>query len=281
MTQLALDLHTVAPPTLENFVVGANAECLACLRALAAGERGQRLVYLWGQPGSGRSHLLRALAGGAELTVAPAAAAAAAAADAPTGPTGTRPASADMAPDMEPDMKPDTAAGSGARLLGPQTPLHRFAATPACTLYLADDVQRMDAQRQAALFHLINQVRADPAAALVASGDAPPLGLALRDDLRTRLGWGLVFELHLLSDDEKAAALRTVAAERGVPVAADVIPWLLTHRSRDIRVLLALFDALDRHAFSRKRPITLPLLREWLRSDEGRRFGEGTPDRQD
>ncbi len=235
MTQLALDLHAAAPPTLDNFIAGGNTECLACLRGLAAGRREQRQVYLWGLPGSGRSHLLRALAG----------------------------------------------AGTAAPPLGPRSPLHHFTLAPGQALYLVDDVEQLDGECQAALFHLINQVRADPAAALVAGGDAPPLGLALRDDLRTRLGWGLVFELRLLTDDEKAAALRAVAAERGVPMAGDVVPWLLTHRSRDIRVLLALFDALDRHAFSRQRPITLPLLREWLRSDEGRRFDGAGTSRQD
>jgi DnaA family protein len=233
MSQLALDLLAEAAPTLDNFVAGRNLECLGCLRAIASGERARQLVYLWGAPGSGRSHLLRAL------------------------------------------------AGDGGRLLTPQAPIDRFAFSADCPLYLADDVQGLDEARQHALFHLVNQVRADPGAALVAAGDAPPLGLRLRDDLRTRLGWGLVFELRLLSDDEKAAALRNVAAARGVAVSADVIPWLLTHRSRDIRVLLELFDAIDRHALARKRPITLPLLREWLQSDEGRAFGRRPPAPQD
>lgn len=233
MSQLALDLLAVAPPTLDNFVPGSNGECLACLRGLAEGHRAQRLVYVWGLPGSGRSHLLRALAGG------------------------------------------------GGRLIGPRSTLGDFAFADDCPLYLVDDAHRLDEERQKALFHLINQVRASPQAALVASGDAPPLALPLRDDLRTRLGWGLVFELHLLSDEEKAAALRTVAAERGVTVSADVLPWLLTHTSRDIRVLAELFDALDRHALARKRPITLPLLRDWLQTDEGRGFGRRPADGQD
>lgn len=264
MTQLALDLHKVAAPTLDNYVVGDNAECLACLRALAGGDRRRQIVYLWGQPGSGRSHLLRALAGSADADPAGDGAGASTPTPAPSDPP-SDPPSAPAASDTAPH----------ARLFDTHSATHTIAAVPGCTLYLVDDVDRFDAARQKALFHLINQVRADPAAALVAAGDAPPLGLTLRDDLRTRLGWELVFELHLLSDDEKAAALLTVAAERGVPIAADVVPWLLAHRSRDIRVLLALFDALDRHAFSRKRPITLPLLRDWLRSDEGRRFGDG------
>lgn len=232
MSQLALDLIAEAAPTLDNFVAGRNLECLGCLRAIAAGDRARQLVYLWGAPGSGRSHLLRALA-------------------------------------------------DAGRLLSPQAPIHHFAFSEACALYLADDVHRYDEARQHALFHLVNQVRAAPGAALVAAGDAPPLGLRLRDDLRTRLGWGLVFELRLLSDDEKAAALRNVAAARGVAVSPDVVPWLLTHRSRDIRVLLELFDAIDRHALARKRPITLPLLREWLQSDEGRAFGRRPPAPQD
>jgi DnaA family protein len=73
-----------------------------------------------------------------------------------------------------------------------------------------------------------------------------------------------VFELRLLDDDDKESALRALAGLRGVALAPDVLPWLLRHRSRDIRVLLAEFDAIDRYALERKRPITLALVREWL-----------------
>jgi chromosomal replication initiation ATPase DnaA len=44
----------------------------------------------------------------------------------------------------------------------------------------------------------------------------------------------------------------------------------MTHRSRDLRALLATFDALDRYAYEHKRALTLPLVREWLQ----RRLGE-------
>lgn len=229
MSQLALDLRAVAPPSLDNFVAGSNLECAVLMRRLAQGERSQRFVYLWGLPGSGRSHLLKAI----------------------------------------------SATG---RLLGPQSPVHAFAFDASCTLYAADDVHAMDAGRQHALFHLFNQVQAAPDAALVTSGDHPPLRLPVREDLRTRLGWGLVFELQLLSDDEKAEALRKVAAERGVVFSPEIVPWLLTHRSRDIRALLEQFDALDRFAFERKRPITLPLVREWLQHDFGQPFGASARD---
>jgi DnaA family protein len=59
--QLTLDLIRPLTPSLDNFVVGRNAEALAALRAIADA-RGEAFVYLWGEPGSGRSHLLTALA---------------------------------------------------------------------------------------------------------------------------------------------------------------------------------------------------------------------------
>lgn len=228
MRQLALDLLEPAPPTLENFVAGANSECSARLRAIARGDRSQRFVYLWGLPGCGRTHLLAALAG-------------------------------------------DTAE------IRPDAPIERFAYDPLRELYAVDDAHLLDDVRQQALFHLFNQVQANPGAALVCAGDRPPLGLSLREDLRTRLGAGLVFELRPLSDEDKARALHAAAAARGVSVSDDVVPWLLTHHSRELRSLVALLDALDRHALERKRPITLALVRELLANEPAGRTPTASP----
>jgi DnaA family protein len=62
MRQLALDLLQPLQPSLDNFVAGRNAEALAALRALVEHRLAERIVYLWGAQGSGRSHLLAALA---------------------------------------------------------------------------------------------------------------------------------------------------------------------------------------------------------------------------
>ena len=96
------------------------------------------------------------------------------------------------------------------------------------------------------------------------TGQASPLALALKDDLRSRLGWGLVYGLRPLDDNDKATAIHQLARERGVTISNDLVPYLLAHTSRDMRALIGLFDRLDQYALARNRAITLPLLREYL-----------------
>lgn len=197
MRQLALPISAAAEPTLDNYVAGANAEALESVRALAAGRLEEAIVYLWGEPGSGRSHLLRAAAG----------------------------------------------------------------ANPA--VVIADDVQTLDAAAQQALFIAINAAR-DGGPAVLAAGNAPPAGLGLREDLRTRLGWGLVYQLKPLTDAEKALHLHSEAARRGLQLADEVVWYLLNHLPRDLASLHAVLDRLDRHSLARQRAVTLPLVREVL-----------------
>ncbi len=134
-------------------------------------------------------------------------------------------------------------------------------------LYVADDVHRLDAAGQAALFGLQNEVRQHPGTVLVTAADLPPARLQLRDDVRTRLAWGLVFALHPIAEPDLAAALMAYARARGARVDDDLVPYMLTRLPRDIRTLVAVLDALDAHALARQRALTVPLLREWLQQD--------------
>jgi DnaA-homolog protein len=61
MQQLSLDVHLVRPPSFDNFVAGPNLELIACLKAVLAGERPAKCILVWGEPGSGKSHLLDAM----------------------------------------------------------------------------------------------------------------------------------------------------------------------------------------------------------------------------
>ena len=215
MKQLALDIAPPPAPTLDNFVPGRNGELLAALRALAGGASRERFIYLWGDAGSGRSHLLRAV------------------------------------------LETARRGGSSANWFDPAQDM------PAAALVAADDVERLGSEAQIALFNLYNRIR-DGGGALVASGGAAPAQLPLRADLVTRLGAGLVYRVHGLNDDEKAAALQRHADARGLRLAPEIVAYLLRHAQRDLPSLMALLDALDRYSLETKRAITLPLLRELL-----------------
>jgi DnaA-homolog protein len=197
--QLALPMQQPAEPSLDNFVPGSNGELLERLRDLAAGRCAEAVIYLWGAPGSGRTHLLKA------------------------------------------------SARAG--------------------LTIADDVERLGEAAHIALFNAINQAR-DSGSTVLAAGAAPPAQLALREDLRSRLGWGLVYEVKSLTDAEKADYLRAEAARRGLKLSNEVIGYVLTHVRRDMPSLVAILEHLDRTSLEQRRAVTLPLVREALRALE-------------
>ena len=124
-----------------------------------------------------------------------------------------------------------------------------------------DNVEGLDAEAQIELFTLYNRMR-DSGGLLIVSGNAAPAHLQLRDDLRTRLGWGLVYELQPLSDEEKAAALAAHAAARGFELPAEVTQYLLRHGRRDWPYLLTTLDALDTQCLRLQRGASVPLLKE-------------------
>ena len=101
---------------------------------------------------------------------------------------------------------------------------------------------------------------------MIAAGRATPAALPLREDLRSRLLSGLVFQLQPLADDEKAAALAAHAAARGMKLPAEAVDHLLRRLPRDLGTQFAVLDAVDRYSLALKRPVTLPLVREALRA---------------
>ncbi|QNM96284.1 DnaA regulatory inactivator Hda [Chitinimonas koreensis] len=147
-----------------------------------------------------------------------------------------------------------------------ETPLDELA--HGYELLAVDHVDGLDDAGQVALFGLINAQR-EAGRVIVTAGSRPPAQLALREDLTTRLGWGLVFEIGEPADEDKATLLRHRARARGCEVDEAVCRWLVTHQSRDLGDLTRLLDRLDRAALAAGRPLTLPLVRETLRSGPG------------
>ncbi|MBM4181509.1 MAG: DnaA regulatory inactivator Hda [Betaproteobacteria bacterium] len=213
MRQLILDIRPDAPADFDNYLPGPNVEACATVRAHATGLDGEPLLYLWGETGTGKSHLLAAWA---------------------------RSVGAVLAPPM------------------PEPPVSWLA---------VDDAHRLDGDAQIRLFSLINAAREGSGRILVC-GPTPPGQLGLRPDLATRLAQGLVFRLSPLSEADKIAALRVRAEAHGLRLTDEVTHHLLTHCRRDLPHLLGMVDALDAYSLSRKRPVSLPLLKELLRQRE-------------
>ena len=224
--QLVFDFAAPQPPSFDNFLQTANAEALATLQALSAGVGSETGVMVWGAPGAGKTHLLRA----------------AVAAAAAHGRSAVHIARAD-----------DVSA-------------HEVAALERHTLVAIDGIDFAGHGAQATLFTLFNALR-DRGGHLLVASRSPLSALTLREDLRTRLGWGLVYEIAPLSDMDKPAALRALARGRGFRLADDVIDYLLAHGRRDMPALIDALAALDRHSLATKRPITVAMLKSWLHRD--------------
>jgi DnaA-homolog protein len=132
-----------------------------------------------------------------------------------------------------------------------------------CSLAVIDDCAALDAAQQHAAFTVFVDA-ATRGVAVVAAGRLPPVDLPLREDLRTRLGWGHVHALTALGEDGARAALRRESDRRGIPLGDDVMDYLLTRFERNLKQLMAQLDRLDVYALATKRPITVPLLKQML-----------------
>lgn len=213
MQQMLLDIRPPAQPDLARFVVGRNVELMTQLRAMRDGTASERMVYVWGAPGSGKSYLLAAWAHACE----------------------SRGLSVDR------------------------------SGLVAAQVVVADEVGTWDDAQQLAGFAAFNSVR-EAGGLWLAAGTSAPADLPLMPELRTRLGWGLVFQLQGLDDAEKRAALAQHAETLGFRLDPQVADYLLSHTARDMQSLLRVLEALDRFSLETRRPITLQLLRQLLRA---------------
>ena len=230
MKQLALELASSPVPTLDNFVVGENAEVLAALRALARGDGDERFVYLWGGSGSGRTHLLHAVL--REWRAA--------------GRTAYLCATHEM---PEPEVLGATDA---------------IAVDDVQQLLPPDQVKLFNIYNRLRESGLRGSGVRESSGRMLVTGDVPPARLPLRADLLTRLAWGLVYEVRALSEDDRRAAIQRYAVARGFELPREVADYLLARAPRDMSSLRAMVERLDRLSLEQKRAITVPLAREVL-----------------
>ena len=225
MQQIALDIGLAPGPSLRNFFPGPNQAVLQHLLLWTGhAQRSPVPTYLWGPSGAGKTHLLRAVQ--AELNH----------------------------------------AGAAVGWLDAEQP-EPGPFDERWEVVLLDDVHRYSAVQQHAAFnwfvHATNPGDGHQRWVL-AAGDVPPPQLQLREDLRTRLGWGHVYGVQVLDESDRRAVLRQQADERGIFLSDEVMDYMLTRFSRDLGSLVQLLDRLDAYALQTQRAITVPLLKSML-----------------
>jgi DnaA-homolog protein len=130
-------------------------------------------------------------------------------------------------------------------------------------LVLLDDVQRFTSEQQHVAFNWFVNAQSHQCG-VMAAGELAPVNLRLREDLRTRLGWGHVFHLQVLTEPERRAVLRQEADARGVFLSDEVMDFMLTRFSRDLGSLMQLLEQLDQYALQSQRQVTIPLIKAML-----------------
>jgi DnaA family protein len=228
MKQMALDIGLADGPSLQSFFPGPNREAFEHLRLwVSHSDRSPVPTYLWGPSGSGKTHLLRAVAQGLRLS------------------------------------------GQSVGWLGADiTEPGPF--DPRWQVVIMDDVDAYSAVQQHAAFNWFVHATA-PAEGrqrwVLAAGALPPSHLPLREDLRTRLGWGHVFQLQVLDESQRRSVLRQQAESRGIFLKDEVMDYILVRFSRDLGSLIGLLDQLDLYALREQRTITIPLIKSMLQDD--------------
>jgi DnaA-homolog protein len=227
-TQLTLNISLRDDATFANYYSLENIPLTDQLQAMAQGQ-GEQSLILWGPAATGKSHLLQAICHEAELS------------------------------------------GLSSCYL----PLadHAFLSPEICEdleqmdMICIDDLDAIAGQAawEIALFHLFNRTRdAGHRLVFAAHKNVSELGIQL-PDLRSRLSWGLNYHIKALTDEEKLAALKLRAHNRGMTLTLDVAQFMLNHYTRDMARLFAALDRLDKLSLAEHRKITIPFVKTVLR----------------
>ena len=227
ISQLPLAITWRDHATFNNFYTGNNALLVSSL--LLASEQ---FIYIWGDSGSGKSHLLQAVCQKASEQ------------------------------GQHDHNRPVYLPMQELVNLSPGVLEGMEGMNPVCI----DDVQCIAGNKEweAGLFHLFNRLR-DQGIRLIISATAAPnqIGIQL-PDLETRLGWGAVYQVHSLNDEGKRTVLQQRATQRGLQLPDEVVQYILKHSVRDMNSLFELLDKLDVASLAEQRKLTIPFVKQYL-----------------
>lgn len=223
--QIPLSVSLRDDTRFENFGPQGNELACATLGDAAAGV-GEQFLFLWGEGGVGCTHLLQAAYYRAQ------------------------------------DLRKQAAylPLDELKLMGPGV----LAGMEQLDLVCMDNVQAVigDKKWEEGLFHFYNRMR-QANKHLVMAAKAPPQRLGVKlPDLASRMNWGITFQVYPLADQYKREVFVRRAASRGIELAEDVVKYLFSHASLDMKDLYDLLDKLDQASLSAQRKVTIPFIKE-------------------
>lgn len=232
MQQAVLDVRLKVGATLDSFVKGINQELIDRLYSLqkdlqSNAELSTQFFYLWGSAGVGKSHLMHALCQNSNF--------------------GQRKVA--YVPLTMPELSPEY-----------------LDALEHIELICVDDIQHIAGQAhwETALFHLYNKVR-EHGHCMVVSGNVAPTQLSLGlNDLKSRLAWGLTYQVHELDDNEKMQAIKQQANLLGFNLPENVAQYLISRCPRDSHSLFSVLDKIDKASLVEQRKITIPFVKQLI-----------------
>jgi DnaA-homolog protein len=220
MKQLALGMRLRADAVFESFAPGQNSEVLTALKSANVAP-----LWLWGAPGSGKTHLLQAVCAGAG----------------------------------------DTAAyfPLDRSLALPAEALAGFERSHVLCIDDVDAVAG-DQTWEHALFRLFNDAAELRTRLVFAATVAPRQAAWTLEDWRSRAASCVVYQLRELDDEGRIEALRLRAAQRGLQLPYETSEYLLKRMPRDLPSLFQILDALDEASMVEQRRLTIPFIRDEL-----------------
>ena len=222
--QLALKFTHIETATLDNFQSSeSNTNIIPMLLQFLRNDN-DPFFLLWGEPGSGKTHLLTATCSeyeklGHSVAYLP----------------------METVADLSPEL-----------LMG----LEQYA------MVCIDNIHCIAGNKEweTALFNLYNQLRNTGKKILVSSLSRPDKTAYVLPDLLSRLQWGMSFQLTPLVDEQKKQLVWELAQARSLPIDSNMIDYLFKHYDRNLTSLVSLLDILDKKSLQEKRKLTIPFI---------------------